>query len=344
MAQPGGAAQRPYMTVKSCENWAKTILITQLVDAGERVLDLQCGRGQDIGKWERAKIASLLAMDPQQQNVDVAREKWQQKGKPFAAEFEVFDAAAGHIEDVVHDLTFHAVFCAGPLERSFASEESARALLKNAALRLRSHGFLFGSMPDSSAIWYRAQKSSSGVRGEGYSIRFEGDFLPFGTRATIKFDDGAPATSDYLVHFPTLIRLGREYGLKLIEATNLLEFFEDHKRKNLGMLVSEKVADKKGRLLHKSTAELLGLYTTFVFQKVEGGTGEVPDSPAPPSSPGAKSHGSPPAGEDEAGPGGRGTGSAPGSPAESRADSNRGSDVDMEEGDEDWKSFLPPME
>mmetsp|Transcript_11431 Transcript_11431/g.19410 ORF Transcript_11431/g.19410 Transcript_11431/m.19410 type:complete len:255 (+) Transcript_11431:257-1021(+) len=213
----------------------------------------------------------FLGIDTNETNLDHARERWLQKNMPFAADFRQLDPAADRL-DVVSDANhlFDIMTCQGAVERSFGSEETARLLLSNVATHLRPGGFFFGIFPDSSAIWYKAQKAfmnqKTQVRGEGYTIKFESEtFTYFGTRCTIRYDDGVEYTEP-LVHFPSLLRLAKEAGLQYIEAVNLVDFFEDNKRKFSHILTGERIVDRKGKLVRFE--DVCGLFSTFVFQKM----------------------------------------------------------------------------
>ena len=72
---------------------------------------------------------------------------------------------------------FDVVACHGAgFTMSFQREAHVRRLLKHVAATLRPGGLFFGVIPDSSAIWYRAQKSNRSppsFGGDGYSVTFD---------------------------------------------------------------------------------------------------------------------------------------------------------------------------
>lgn len=96
----------------------------------------------------------------------------------------------------------------------------------------------------------------------------EEKFPFFGKRYQLKFASDMSAETHCLVHFPSLIRLAREAGLEYIEIQNLTEFYDDNRAQFAGMLTSAgpNFVDPRGRLLPRSF-DILGLYTTFIFQK-----------------------------------------------------------------------------
>ena len=62
------------------------------------------------------------------------------------------------------------------------------------------------------------------------------------------------------------MRLAAQHGLRFVEASNLLEFFEDHRRAHqTTMRRCGVVASDKARI---EQAKLIGLFSTLVLQKM----------------------------------------------------------------------------
>lgn len=109
------------------------------------------------------------------------------------------------------------------------------------------------------------------IRSESYMITFEVEeekFPLFGKKYQLKFASDASAETHCLVHFPSFIRLAREAGLEYIEIQNLTEFYDDNRAQLASLIVKfgQNLVDPRGRLLPRSY-DVLGLYTTFIFQK-----------------------------------------------------------------------------
>ncbi|CAK9159609.1 unnamed protein product [Ilex paraguariensis] len=109
------------------------------------------------------------------------------------------------------------------------------------------------------------------IRSESYMITFEVEeekFPFFGKKYQLKFANDLFAETHCLVHFPSLIRLAREAGLEYVEIQNLTDFYDDNRAQFAGMLLDagHNLVDPRGRLLPRSY-DVLGLYTTFIFQK-----------------------------------------------------------------------------
>jgi len=234
-----------------------------------KVCEMCCGTGMEIGKWDRAKVGQYVGIDASPTSLHEARERWTQKSQPFPAHFAEIDPFTENIDaELDRTILFDIVCCFEGLQHSFATEAKLRSFLYNVSVRLKPGGFFFGMLPDSSEIWYKSQKVTSGLpllKGALYSVEFpKDDFQAFGTLYTFKLGEGT--ITEYLVHFPSLLKLAKEYNLQMITIQNFQEFYEDH-RKNYGdKLKALGVLDKKAKI-QQNQMEIIGLFTTFVFVK-----------------------------------------------------------------------------
>jgi len=135
---------------------------------------------------------------------------------------------------------------------------------------LKSGGFFFGIVPDSSAIWYKAHRNPSAkasVKGDLFSIEFHDEnFSHFGSKYTLKLE-GCEDIEEYLVHFPSLIRIAREYQLEMVEIVNMLDLLEENVKKFSDVLKQLHVLNNQGRF-EQNQKDVVSLYTCFVFQKI----------------------------------------------------------------------------
>ncbi|KAL5709648.1 mRNA (guanine-N(7))-methyltransferase [Ranunculus cassubicifolius] len=266
--------------------FAKTALIKIFVSPYAKVCDLYCGGGVDIDKWDEAQIGHYIGIDVPTSGIIEAREKWESERKPYTAYFGEFDPCLENLGSLLEDKGIPAdvVCCLQHLQLCFQNEERARSFLHNVSDMLRPGGYFFGITPDSSTIWAKYQKNVEAshnraggikpnlvpncIRSESYMITFEVEeekFPLFGKKYLLKFTNALAPETHCLVHFPSFIRLAREAGLEFVELQNLTEFYDDNRAQFASML-SNAFVDPRGRLLTRSI-DILGLYTTFVFQK-----------------------------------------------------------------------------
>jgi len=126
---------------------------------------------------------------------------------------------------------------------------------------------------DSSAIWSAVQKSLvdsrslPSVSNKLFQIQFQSaEFQHVGCPYSFVLDQKYHA--HFLIHLPTFCRVAEEFNLKVISLINCTEFYEDHK-KNFGDLLNRALQQGKAeRVIDLDQKQIIGFYTTFVFQKI----------------------------------------------------------------------------
>ncbi|TMW95103.1 hypothetical protein EJD97_009380 [Solanum chilense] len=270
-------------------DFVKNVLISIFVSPYATVCDMYCGKVPDVEKWDEAQIGHYIGIDVETSGVNEVKEAWESQRKAYTSEFLELDPCIEDIDSFWKDKEKQAdvVFCMHNLQACFDSEEKARRLLHNVSALLKPGGYFLGITPDSSTIWAKYQKNveayhnrsggmkpnivPSCIRSENYMITFEVEeekFPFFGKKYQLKFASDISAETQCLVHFPSLLRLAREAGLEHTEIQNLTDFYDDNRAQFLGMLqdAGHNFFDPRGRLLPRSY-DVLGLYTTFIFQK-----------------------------------------------------------------------------
>ncbi|KAH7855824.1 hypothetical protein Vadar_029427 [Vaccinium darrowii] len=269
--------------------FTKTALIKIFVPPYATVCDLYCSGVPDEDKWDEAQIGHYIGIDVAEAGISKVREAWESQRKGYTSEFFELDPCLEDVEPHLQNKDDMAdiVCCMQHLQLCFETEEKVRRLLHNVSSLLKPGGYFLGICPDSSTIWAKYQKNVEAyhnrsssmkanllpncIRSESYMITFEVEeekFPFFGKKYQLKFSVDSSAETHCLVHFPSLIRLAREAGLEYVEMQNLTEFYDDNRAQFAGMLIDAglNIVDPRGRLLPRSY-DVLGLYTTFVFQK-----------------------------------------------------------------------------
>lgn len=180
--------------LRSFNNWVKSVIIHKFspADAGNgpplRVLDLGCGKGGDLGKWQQAPqpVEVYVGIDPAEVSLDQARERHGEMrhtgsrggrgGRPqrmFDAVFIAQDAFGRSIANipVVRNIGFDPsapnqrrggggfdvvsmMFC---MHYAFESEAKTREMLQNVAGSLKKGGRFIGTIPNSDIIRSRVE-------------------------------------------------------------------------------------------------------------------------------------------------------------------------------------------
>ncbi|KAK5135776.1 hypothetical protein LTR08_004602 [Meristemomyces frigidus] len=194
--------------LRSLNNWVKSTLIQNfsrpdvVPEHGLTVLDMACGKGGDLGKWDKAPLVPALYVgcDIAEVSVDQAKQRYaeglrkgngrrrgqQQQG--MEAQFYVQDTFGRSLGDIpiIRQVGFNPN--AGPgngviqggmatggfdvvsmmfaLHYSFESEALARGMLKNVAGALKKGGKFLGVMPNSDVISATVKRLLQGDRGK----------------------------------------------------------------------------------------------------------------------------------------------------------------------------------
>ncbi|KAK3303516.1 mRNA capping enzyme-domain-containing protein [Chaetomium strumarium] len=188
--------------LRSFNNWVKSCIIQKFspdedhspgaleqgITSGNKllVLDIGCGKGGDLFKWQQAPqtVDLYVGLDPAEVSIDQARERYRsminrgggggrggrgghrrQQQRIFEARFHVKDCYAQSIDDldIVRQVGFSAsnvsssrgfdvvsmMFC---MHYAFESEAKARQMLKNVAGSLKKGGRFIGCIPNSDVI------------------------------------------------------------------------------------------------------------------------------------------------------------------------------------------------
>lgn len=191
--------------LRSLNNWVKSTLIQKFsrpeIPVQELlVLDMACGKGGDLGKWEKAPQVPALYVgcDIAEQSVEDARGRYNEtlrrnngrhRRHVMDAQFYVHDTFGKPMADIpiVRQVGFNPN--AGPgsgviqggmasggfdvvsmmfaLHYSFKSEELARGMLKNVAGALKKGGRFIGVLPDSDVIGAAVRRLTGSIEHDG---------------------------------------------------------------------------------------------------------------------------------------------------------------------------------
>jgi mRNA (guanine-N7-)-methyltransferase len=159
--------------LRSYNNWVKSVLLHKCAPKtpGANVLDVGCGKGGDLMKWQNQRIDLYVGLDPAGVSIGQARERYKQMQRRnrniFRAEFGVKDCFGESLDNVpsVTRVGFDKhldqrwggggfdvvsmMFC---MHYAFESEEKTRIMLKNVAGSLKKGGKFLGVIPNSDVL------------------------------------------------------------------------------------------------------------------------------------------------------------------------------------------------
>ena len=179
--------------LRSFNNWVKSTIIHKFSpnDSDQyplRVLDIGCGKGGDLGKWQQAPqtVELYVGVDPAEVSIDQARDRYMQmrsgghrggrggrgghhggrQQRTFDAEFFAEDAFTYSLGDIplIREVGFGPGSRWGPsggfdvvtmmfcMHYAFENETKAKGMLANVAGSLKKGGRFFGAIPNSDVI------------------------------------------------------------------------------------------------------------------------------------------------------------------------------------------------
>ncbi|EDW77472.1 uncharacterized protein Dwil_GK18308 [Drosophila willistoni] len=238
--------------MRNFNNWIKSQLINEYmgkikeqkrVGDAIRVLDMCCGKGGDLLKWDKASIAHLICTDIAEVSVEQCQRRYQDILKraenskyahKFTAEFFACDSTLVRLRERYKDasLQLNLVSCQFAFHYCFESLAQADCMVRNAAECLQPGGYFIATIPDAYEIMRRLKAAGPGQRKFGndvYSIEFENDAdeLPiFGAKYQFHLE-GVVDCPEFLVHFPTLVKLARKYGLQVLRRSTFAEYYKE---------------------------------------------------------------------------------------------------------------------
>ncbi|KAJ1521034.1 hypothetical protein ONE63_002746 [Megalurothrips usitatus] len=249
--------------LRNFNNWIKSMLIDEYVNkvrdskprgSSLKVLDMGCGKGGDLFKWRQGKITHLVCADIAATSIEQCKDRYsdikqraqrERNFSPlFSAEFIVANCTKERLRDHYQDVTMQLdlVSCQFAFHYCFESLPQAECMMRNASECLRPGGYFFGSCPNANAIVSRARKAGGKKFGNDvYFVEFEtpiNDIKPppiFGAKYNFHME-GVVDCPEFLVHFPTFIRLAEKYNLEFVACEPFNAFFDRKKVEGRGLL------------------------------------------------------------------------------------------------------------
>lgn len=239
----------PIFYLRNFNNWVKSVLIQEFTDKVRekdygrplKVLDICCGKGGDLSKWQKARVERVIFADIADVSVQQCQARYEDLrkrcGRIYSAEFITADCTKETLRDKYTDpsINFDIVSCQFGFHYCFESLAQARRMLSNISECIRPDGYFFGTIPNAYEIVTRARKSPSGSFGNRiYNIKLLFDpkegYPLFGAKYDFHLE-GVVDCPEFLVNFQMLEKLGAEYGLKLVYKAGFADFFKEHSDK-----------------------------------------------------------------------------------------------------------------
>ena len=263
---------------------------------GLKVLDIGCGKGGDLQKWDKApqRVELYVGVDPAAVSIEQAEGRYSEMRRRsrrpvFHADFNVKDCYGEWLGEIpiIREVgiseevpsrwqqggfdVVSMMFC---LHYAFESEEKARGMLRNVAGALKKGGRLIGVTPDSDVLKEKIagfQLKDAAPAKEPlewgnslYKVRFppgtpmDGRFKPpFGWKYSYYLEE-AVELPEFVVPWEAFRALAEDVNLELQYRKPFMEVWEEEKNDaDLGALaVRMRVTDVKGGQSRLSSEEV----------------------------------------------------------------------------------------
>ncbi|XP_043690404.1 mRNA cap guanine-N7 methyltransferase 1-like isoform X1 [Telopea speciosissima] len=279
----------PIIHLKKLNNWIKSVLIQLYAHRADFVLDLACGKGGDLIKWDKAKVGYYVGIDIAEGSIEDCRTRYNgdadhhqhRKKFTFPARLICGDCFEVRLDKVLEDdAPFDICSCQFATHYSWSTEVRARRALANVSTLLRPGGVFIGTMPDANVIIKKLREVEGLAFGNSvYWIRFEDEYAqkkfkassPFGIKYTFHLEDAVDCP-EWIVPFNVFKSLAEEYDLELVFVKNSHEFVDEYLKKpefaelmrRLGALGD---GNQDQSTLSEDEWEVAYLYLTFVLRK-----------------------------------------------------------------------------
>jgi SAM-dependent methyltransferase len=131
-------------------NDIKRHLLKSFCKPGENLLDLGCGRGGDLQKWNAVGLGSVLAVDLSPEEIQEAQTRRSNVQGETRVEFRVLDLAAS--AQKLSDTPYDIVSCMFAIQYFFCDSSTLDAFFQTVSDNLKEGGYFIGTCPDGDGI------------------------------------------------------------------------------------------------------------------------------------------------------------------------------------------------
>ncbi|KAL1741883.1 mRNA capping enzyme-domain-containing protein [Schizophyllum fasciatum] len=189
--------ESPIFALKAFNNWIKSVIITKFAHPAlqhspnysrkdrqrGKVLDLGCGKGGDINKWQKANAKDYIGADIAAVSVQQGRQRHESlRGPRPEAHFFALDCFSESLRDALPSellrKPFDVVSMQFCMHYAFETEAKARCMLGNVSDYLRPGGVFVGTIPNADFLLDHlrelpAEKDELCWGNSVYSVKFD---------------------------------------------------------------------------------------------------------------------------------------------------------------------------
>ena len=293
--------------LRSFNNWVKASMINKYChELGSHlsVLDLCCGKGDDLDKYFVNKIKLYVGADISRELLENAISRLEKiRNEKYRDNFQtkcIFikeDLSSPQnklLEKIDNKYKFDLVSCQFALHYHFESEQKLNAFLINVSKKLCDGGYFIGTIIEDNVIIRRLRNRKKlpdnkyineklTFGNEFYSVKFSQKHFskkngPYGIKYGFYLEDSIDNrdeegnikyVGEYLIVFKEFVEACKKYGLYLVEKKNFTQFYQEYMKKYFFKKLANKMLKDVNTTNMTQQWEIIQLYTIFVFRKGE---------------------------------------------------------------------------
>ncbi|KAI5826034.1 hypothetical protein K523DRAFT_312160 [Schizophyllum commune Tattone D] len=286
--------ESPIFALKAFNNWVKSVIITKFAHPAlqnspnysrkerlrGKVLDLGCGKGGDINKWQKANARHYVGADIAAVSVQQGEQRYKSlRGARPEALFLALDCFTEPIgralpPDILRT-PFDVVSMQFCMHYAFETEAKARCMLDNVSRYLRQGGIFIGTIPNADFLLSHLDDVDEDDHDLSwgntvYNVKFDERTHDsnFGHRYWFYLQDAVDNVPEYLVHWDPFVKLAEEYGLLPIYKEPFGEVFQESEKEFRQLLIRMKVMNEEGESnMTEDQWDAANVYIAFAFEK-----------------------------------------------------------------------------
>ena len=206
--------------LKRYHNQIKRHLLRVFAKNAERLLDVACGRGGDLAKWDASGVNYVLGLDISPREIEEARRRYQEGSFRPTCHFEVCSTLATAPWTFG---TFDVVSCMFALHYFCSSEDILKHIFKNICSSLNTGGYLIITVPDGKNVVetmrHPVHSTSTFLK---LTALWTGTPRPFGCAYLCDMKDTVTSggSLEYLVDTEVILHVARSIGLEPVSIYN----------------------------------------------------------------------------------------------------------------------------
>ena len=250
----GSQLGKKRLALQNFHNWIKRELINSVSREGAAYLDLSCGRGGDVNKWQDKKYSLIIGIDIAGKDLIKARDRAKMSKldvtflhgdftKPIFPNMQAFfeDSKQLAIQYFSVKHQFDIISCQFAIHYFFKDTLILRTFLLNVSENIKKGGHFIGTFFDGHRILKAIEKDRIDIFSStklfeikpisSSTINSNGIICP-GYEISVYNTMYNNTVNEWLVDFDYLVEIAAEYGLKLVS----LRTFEDYYKEYLSIL------------------------------------------------------------------------------------------------------------